>query len=104
MVTTRTSEPAEPFIGVEQRNAGGYQRARGLGLLHDGAVLAAEHPEYLLYYRTVDPMSFRVAFNAKDGINACLTRLGFNVSHIQEPVRKGVDSDGEVIRPKAPNW
>jgi hypothetical protein len=90
----------EPFIGVEQRNPNGYQRARSLGLLHDGAVLAAEHPEYFSYFRTVDPMSFRVALNAKDGINACLTRLGFDVSHIQEPERKVAD---EGIRPKL-NW
>jgi hypothetical protein len=102
MVTTRAPETAVPFLGVEQTNPSGYQRARALGLLHDGAVLAAEHPEYLLYYRIVPPMDFRVAFANKDGINAVLTRLGYDVSAIREPERKAKEA-GEDIRPKL-NW
>lgn len=103
MVTTRAPEPGTPFMGIEQTNASGYQRALNLGLRHDGARLAAEHPEYLLYYRIVSPMDFRVAFANKDGINAVLTRLGYDVSGIQEPVRAKRVPEDEVIRPKS-NW
>lgn len=104
MATTRAPLAAEPFIGVEQTNASGYQRALRLGLKHDGALLAAEHPEYLNYYRIVHPMDFRVAFASKDGVNAVLTRLGYDVTGIEEPVKAAREENGEAIRPKAPNF
>jgi hypothetical protein len=100
MATTRAPQALPNIPGIEETNPAGYQHARRLGLRHDGAVLAAEHPEYLLYYRTVPPMDFRVAFASKDSINAVLTRLGYDVSHIAEPARKARATASEDIRPK----
>lgn len=100
MVTTSAPEAMAPMPGIEQTNASGYQRALRLGMKHDAAVLAAAHPAYLDYYRIVHPMDFRVAFSSKDPVNDVLTRLGYDVSGIAEPVRKAKDEDGEVIRPQ----
>lgn len=102
MATTRAPVAGEPFVGVEQKNPAAYARARALGMRHDAAVLAVEHPEYLAYFRRVHPMDFKVAFSHKDGINAVLTRLGYDVSDIEEPER--AEKPSEDIRPKAPNW
>lgn len=103
MATTRAPEPMEFIPGVEQTNPSGYQRALRLGLRHDAAVLAAAHPEYLPYSRIVHPMDFQAAFSSKSPVNEVLTRLGYDVSGIEEPERKAKDEDGEVIRPKS-NW
>lgn len=99
MATTRAPEAPTPYVGVEQTNAQGYQRALRLGMRHDAAVLAAEHPEYLNYYRIVHPMDWRVAFSSKDSTNAVLARLGYDVSGIAEP--KPAQEDGADIRPKS---
>lgn len=97
MVTTRAYEAPEPVVGVEQTNASGYQRALRLGMRHDAAVLAAEHPEYLAYYKFVHPMDFRVAYASRPGLHATLTNLGYDVSGIEEPERAEA---GEDIRPR----
>jgi len=101
---TRSDIPETP--GVEQTNAGAYQRALSLGMGKDAAVLAASHPEYLRYFRFVHPMDFRVAFSRfvdkGEDLNAVLAGMGYDVVGIEEPDRPDREKD-EEIRPRM-NW
>lgn len=100
MATTRAVAAESPVLGVEDKHPGAYARARSLGMRHEAAVLAVEHPEYLAYFRFVHPMDFKVAYSSRDGLHNVLTRLGYDVSGIDEPVRE----TQEDIRPRAVNW